>query len=1782
MKIIDLYEMSDEERKKALQQQQSMYNERMQQSDEIRKQANQQFNDLITKNGQYNTAKHTTTVGALEKAYKDSSAYNKVHNSLRRMDLSREDSIWNRIKNIASSNANNYNNQNSYISRNDNGMVNRTATAINMANQNNQNANMIARTQLYNNAYKEVLPIGEEKQNIQKNKNLLEDAKSLSNLYGLGVSTGNKAVLNFIESSNGNIFDEYNNLRKKQSLTSPKVNEIDKSALKMQEDLPLLKSKGINIETENKIETNLIKKAIRDSINKDNQKIHEEQQKIDNKLMGNLGEIAPSMGQQLPGAILNAVNPVLGTAYFYASAGGNYIEDGLQRGMTEEQAWQYGNIMGALEGVSEAFITGQQMNKLSKAFAGKEISKSVLNSYGFNIFENAVQEAVMEPAQEITAGIVGDKADWSNMGERMAKSGFNGALMGAISNGVTAGLEKSGKIYNKVKNGESVSQSEYKEALQENIDKFGKEAVENAMKNGAKEVYQEINSKNINEVREVLNQLEKENETSNLQQQSIQNEQNIPTQQIIQEQNKVAQNGNMEQMTNQQKIDEIAKNKPSFSKQIDQYVAKKYPSGDFLFLGKTPDVLTKLGAPDNQIILKQNKLKSLIEQSNDDTSKLHGVPIETIKRLPEAIANPLNILKSSTDENSIVIITDLADTKERPIIASIELNYDGQIGNIDFLSNRLTSAYGKNNYDRFMQTEIAKGNLLYDIDEGIIKELPTTRLQSSKGISSFDETSSFINNSISQIDTKVNENTITNNYAQNNENNTQNEKNPTRHEVIQENREIAKENIKNISKWKDKKRGLSYQLETMERNMFDIIPDKAEAQKINDTYFNPIHESEAQKQRFINKYNDRIKEFNLNKYESEAVQYLGEKKYNPDFNKGDRETIAQRNIIDNRIKKNISEGKIDEQKVNEAIETFRNIYDELFEMENKKLRENGYEEKPYRKGYFPHFIDYVPETKTEKALNKLGFKIDKRLLPTDIAGITEQFVPGKTWNKSSLERKGNKTDYNALKGFDTYIAQASDNIFHTENIQRLRGLENEIRYQYSDKGVQERVDNILNDETLYEDEKQQLLDQILEQTNNPMPNLVTELRRYTNALANKKSEADRSIENMMGRSIYSTANAIENRFGANAVGLNIGSAVTNFIPITQAWSQVSTKNMGRAVIDTVKSYINDDGFVDKSVFLTSRINQAEKLYKTSIEEISDKTSFLFKGIDEVTSNIVVRSKYLENIQTGMSESEAIKDADQFARNVMGDRSKGALPTKFEEKNPVTKAFTQFQLEVNNQFRYMFKDLPRDLKEKGLGAIALAFFKMFFASWLYNEASEKITGRRPAFDPFDIAVSAYKDITDEDKGTYDKMYSIGKNVVKEVPFVGGLAGGGRIPVNGAIPDVGNLTKAGVGLVTGEMDSKKAVSSIGKEVAKPLYYLLPPFGGAQIKKSVEGISTVANGGSYGVDSKGKEILQFPVENANALDYVKAGVFGKYALPLAKEYTDNNFKSLNANQTKTYKESKIPYKEYLEYLNQGLKKNEEKIDYISKQNWGENQKWGIYTNEIFSDTERKEGGSQLEDAQYAIKNGISKTEYMNLYNEADKRSMSLPTQEEYKELKEKGISLKSFTDYQFKVHDETDTKKDSGELDENQQLKDKDKISLLKNSNYSDKEKKEIYSNFINSKDDTLSILNKMTNVNINAYLDYKLQEFKGDEDTNSNIVGKTISGSKKEKIKQYLKNSNLSNIERAYLFGKSYKLDGEDKNVLKQYMEKLSNADKINVCKDLTLNFEQRKDGKYYWK
>lgn len=322
-------------------------------------------------------------------------------------------------------------------------------------------------------------------------------------------------------------------------------------------------------------------------------------------------------------------------------------------------------------------------------------------------------------------------------------------------------------------------------------------------------------------------------------------------------------------------------------------------------------------------------------------------------------------------------------------------------------------------------------------------------------------------------------------------------------------REIARNTI-DLTDIKDKKRGIQYKVNTMKRNLRDIM-SKEQAQLWYDTYFKPITIHNAQSEIDKQDYVERIQKYNLNNAESTYTQMLGELKYNPETN-----------LTSDQVNTYAETHNVDKQKCTEAVEEFRNIYDELIGRVNEALKANGYKEIDYRKGYFPHFIEDKPNSIIGKFADKFGWNIQKGTLPTDIAGLTDGFKPGKAWTSFSQQRTGDNTDYNALKGMDNYLRGAMDLIYHTEDIQKLRALENEIRYQYSSDGVKAQIDEIYANQELSAEEKAQQIALLTDNVrDNPLGNLVTELRDYTNGLANKKSILDRGMEQALGRDWYS-------------------------------------------------------------------------------------------------------------------------------------------------------------------------------------------------------------------------------------------------------------------------------------------------------------------------------------------------------------------------------------------------------------------------------------------------------------------------------------------------------------------------------------------------------------------------------------------------------------------------------------------------------------------------------------
>lgn len=760
-----------------------------------------------------------------------------------------------------------------------------------------------------------------------------------------------------------------------------------------------------------------------------------------------------------------------------------------------------------------------------------------------------------------------------------------------------------------------------------------------------------------------------------------------------------------------------------------------------------------------------------------------------------------------------------------------------------------------------------------------------------------------------------------------------------------------------FDQWVDKGSGWGYNTETPERNFADVmrkIPGgDVLAKEFNNKYIYKIKQNESARKNFILEIQERVKKLDISEKvmrgnadsEAYAVQLLGEAQENAEMLKGqdaeakkDGKTYEEWLAVIQKLK--ADNPNMDFAKIDKAITEFHKIYDELLDMINQVRVQFGYDPVSYRRGYFPHFTENE-ESILARFGRELGFTGTVSPLPTTINGLTSRFRPGIRYFKNANERLGYATAYNAIKGLDLYLDTASDVIFHTEDVQRMRALEMQIRYRASDEGIRRQMDAIKANDALDPDQKQQLIDELSKNGRTRMSHMAAWLTQYTNVLAGKRTDLDRKLEEIIPQKIYNFMRKAQQRVGANMVAANIGSAVTNFIPLTQAWAQTSTVNMMKGMWYTLENYVQADGLDQQSVFINNRSGY-HGLSQSSMDKASEIAGWLMEQIDGFVTGSIVRARNIENMQRGMSQQSALEEADQFASGIMADRSKGATPLMYTVRSPIVKMFTQFQLEVNNELSWIFKDMLPQERKKGVQALVKALLKFAIGAWLYNEAAEAIFGRRPALDPLDMLndtvgdVSGYKvpntwqamaeygvkpknwDYTTEKKTPEEVWKGFASRVVDELPNTQLLAmtgldeaigldlQGNRIAVISAFPDMEKVNKA---LLSSKEDmaTKKKAQVLVDELSKPLSYAALPMGGGQARKSLQGIMSVVNGGKYKLNNEGEQQLQYPTYTDRPgdvpLKLAQGVLFGRTATQEAQDWIENGFKSLSVKETKAY---------------------------------------------------------------------------------------------------------------------------------------------------------------------------------------------------------------------------------------------------------------------------------------
>lgn len=752
--------------------------------------------------------------------------------------------------------------------------------------------------------------------------------------------------------------------------------------------------------------------------------------------------------------------------------------------------------------------------------------------------------------------------------------------------------------------------------------------------------------------------------------------------------------------------------------------------------------------------------------------------------------------------------------------------------------------------------------------------------------------------------------------------------------------------------WKDKALGLQYATETQERNLYDIAPDRETADRVIDTIFAPIHENERKRVLMVNEYAKKLNALGIDTRknihiqlpdvaeskisESTLIHWLGEKEFDLQEMKAEfGKSKAYQELAEQigRVKESLRPEQM--ERINKGIAELRQLYKELWPMLNEARIKEGYDPIGYIQNYFPHAKFNDPKDPLQKTASLFGIDLTDSELPMDIAGRTEDFKPRTQWSGNVLQRKGKATDYDALRIFDQYIEGVSNIVHHTEDIGNVRALSDHMRYSFSEENIKKQIDEIYKNKSLSIEKRNEEIAKIYAQNaeNHKLQNYVQNLDEYANLLAGKKSSIDRSVEKtLLGRKYYKAVTGISNRVAGNMVAGNIGSALTNIIPITQGLGRTRTtsqlKGLGEALLYMKNGEM--DELTKRSAFLATR-GGTERTYKNWLQRLETAGGNLnplqwMEAADTFATQAVWRARYYDNLKDGMGQAAAIKEADTFARNLFAGRSKGAMPTIFSSK--ALKPLTMFQLEVNNGYRNLIKDIPHE--EKTIYRKMRSYMGIVIGAYMFNDLYEKLTGRRSAFDPFGMANEAYGDATGESmRNTWDILgdaisgngleltekrekkapsaviQGVTDELADNTPFVGGLFfGGGRIPLKSAVPHPIKAGKHIADAMRGEERWGKALQEANKEAVSPIAtYTMLPVAGGQVNKTIKGLNMMRKGGSYTQTNKGEQ-LQFAVDKDKKTNWAQALLFGKWATDGGKAYMKDKSMMLGAKQTETYK--------------------------------------------------------------------------------------------------------------------------------------------------------------------------------------------------------------------------------------------------------------------------------------
>lgn len=804
---------------------------------------------------------------------------------------------------------------------------------------------------------------------------------------------------------------------------------------------------------------------------------------------------------------------------------------------------------------------------------------------------------------------------------------------------------------------------------------------------------------------------------------------------------------------------------------------------------------------------------------------------------------------------------------------------------------------------------------------------------------------------------------------------------------------------------------------TPERNMRRIFGN-AKGDEINDYLFRPVQDNEAERIRFINRMHSEVRTFKdrngkdrkLDREERALVQLVIEGRAAEDAVNAMERSRDIQNAAENiknarklagkddlakrrqaEIDASVDEArefnlgtderrlaiqysrwletqerltKADTTIIDNAVEKYRELFNQLYDAANDFLVAHGYEPIGFIRGYAPHLQSQETQERFNSALERMGINREIGKLPTSIAGRTKNFKPNMPWNGFFKNRnsQGEFLDPDIAEGFEKYVDSMSDVLYHTDDIMRTRAFVRYFRRTYAPEEIRNQLEqadalryaqtdqqaSFLRDKgklsytsaPTYED-VHQAMEQYVEDQYQAIENLTLYgdlavfLDDYANNLANKQLFEDRAMEKSFGRTSLNAISRVHRAFARAQVSANLSSALNQGGQLPIILAENGTRNVAQALIELRSKDLKS--WAAGSDFLTEK--KGINYIVTSWKDRAITGAFKpLEIVDGIVSTLAVRSRYLKEVRAGKSAAEAMRLADRFGREVMASRAKGSVPLAFRSKDFLNQMVHMFQLEALNNWEHVIQDLGnRDFREmaraKGkraaAGSLAAVLVKIILGAFLLNRIDEELYGGTPApFDVLGLAGNLFAGglgLTQMDllRTLVDNVWErlTGERLFDTDPELNefdAAAGWDDFVWNGLneIPFASNVAAlAGMGDRTLPMPDLSNLADLpgtiaedglfSWEVARQLAGLagdvLP--GGRQIEKSIQGGEALLRGGYYRGSGENRR-LQFPVEQ-DFWSIVRGILFGQSALDESRDFYASGQTGLSANQTKAYEQ-------------------------------------------------------------------------------------------------------------------------------------------------------------------------------------------------------------------------------------------------------------------------------------